>query len=121
MRGFISRTDVAPYSRDFFLSVAGTTLGAVGALRRHHGLAIEDPHSKLAVTYMGETWAAVVLSEEGCAHDVVAHEVFHATHALMASTGDKFGAKHHEPYAYLCGWLTAWVYGELRKRRVRVK
>lgn len=53
-------------------------------------------------------------------HDLIAHELFHLTHRILERAGAKFGEEHHEPAAYLCGWLTARVYRELRRLRERV-
>lgn len=58
--------------------------------------------------------------EELC-HDLIAHEVFHATHRILERSGVAFGLHNHEPFAHVCGWLTGLVYGELARMGERVK
>lgn len=53
-------------------------------------------------------------------HNTIAHEIFHCVHGIMERTGDKFTAEHHEPYAYLQGWIAEWVYSQLKKAKIRV-
>ena len=53
-------------------------------------------------------------------HAEIAHEVFHLAHRLMQERGEEFSNDHHEPFAYLIGWLTEQVYETFRKARLRI-
>ena len=52
--------------------------------------------------------------------DDLAHEVFHLTTRILQWHGVEFDANNHEAHAYLNGWLTGWVYKQLRKQGERV-
>ena len=54
-------------------------------------------------------------------HSEIAHECFHLTHRIMEWTNDRFSPKHHEPYAYLNGWLSGFVYHVARLHKIRVR
>lgn len=41
-------------------------------------------------------------------------------HFVLEHTGDKFSRKHHEAYCYLAEWITAWVYRQLKKAKIKV-
>ncbi len=43
------------------------------------------------------------------------HEVFHLTHRILEQAGDKFDEKHHEPAAYLHGYLMERILKVFRK------
>lgn len=58
--------------------------------------------------------------EELC-HDLIAHEVFHATHRVLERAGVAFGIHNHEPFAHLNGWLTGLVYRDLGLMREKVR
>jgi hypothetical protein len=60
-------------------------------------------------------------STKWLSHDVIAHEVFHATHRILEWTETMFTPSVHEPYAYLCGHLTELVYVEARKQKARIR
>lgn len=42
--------------------------------------------------------------------ELVAHEVFHATHRILERAEANFDAAHHEQAAYLHGWLMERVW-----------
>jgi hypothetical protein len=54
-------------------------------------------------------------------HNEIAHEVFHITHRIWHYLGHDLLAHSSEPHAYLCGFITDWVYAQLRKARFTVK
>lgn len=66
------------------------------------------------------SYFGIAIHRRELTHEVIAHEVFHITHAMWEFVGDKFSAKHHEPYSYLCGHITEWVYRQLKKARIKV-
>lgn len=43
-------------------------------------------------------------------HQLIAHEVFHVTHRILEYNSVTFSTENHEPFAFLCGWITGWVY-----------
>lgn len=53
-------------------------------------------------------------------HDTLGHEIFHMTHRILEIVGTNFSTENHEPFAYLAGWMHAWVYRELKKARVKI-
>src|SRR4051812_18594142 len=65
------------------------------------GDVVKDPSEDYAgrAFFKGSDFAIAIRRSE-LTHDVVAHEIFHITHAMWERTGDKFSSKHHEPYSY---------------------
>ena len=53
-------------------------------------------------------------------HQLIAHEVFHATHRMLEYCCHNLTPNAHEPHAYLCGFLTATVYRKLRHWHIPV-
>lgn len=68
-----------------------------------------------------ETVGVILFKKAALAHDVIAHEVFHMTHRIMERAGEVFSPEHHEPSAYLHGWIARRVYAQLRKAGLRVR
>jgi len=56
---------------------------------------------------------ALFFDRKQLCHELVAHEVFHATHRILEHQGVKFAPDNHEPFALLHGWLAAHVYREI--------
>lgn len=64
---------------------------------------------------------AVFFDRVDLGHDVIAHEIFHATHRLLDYAGVKHDEDHHEAHAHLCGSLTRLVYQDLKLWGERIK
>lgn len=80
-----------------------------------------DVKNNIGTTFnRGRTFAIVLERRELC-HELIAHEVFHATHRIMEGIGmSRMHPTGHEPYAYLCGYLTQLMYQDLKLWRERV-
>jgi len=63
---------------------------------------------------ISENVGVILFKRAPLAHDVIAHEIFHMTHRIMERTGEVFSHEHHEPFAYLNGWMTKWAYRRLK-------
>ena len=57
-------------------------------------------------------------SFEDLTHGIIAHEIFHLTHRIMDDVRGKFDIDNQEPHAYLCEWLTTWVYFQLQEHGI---
>jgi hypothetical protein len=64
---------------------------------------------------------SLMLRRETLTHNMIAHEIFHATHHIMEHIEHHLTAADHEPHAYLCGYLTKLVYACLKKHRVLIR
>lgn len=53
-------------------------------------------------------------------HGTIAHEVLHITHRMLSSIKHKFKLKDQEPHAYLCEWITNWIYFTLDDKGEKV-
>lgn len=62
----------------------------------------------------------ILIPVENLRHDDIAHEIFHATVAIMEHLGNKLSGMNDEAYAYLCSCLTRFVYRTLRNQRISV-
>jgi hypothetical protein len=62
----------------------------------------------------------VFLDRSHLCHELIAHEVFHASHRVLQYQGTVFATDNHEPFALLHGWLTGHVYRELSRMDERV-
>jgi hypothetical protein len=56
---------------------------------------------------------ALFFTREYLCHELIAHEVFHATHRILQRQGVVFTPDNSEPFALLNGWLSAHVYREI--------
>lgn len=63
----------------------------------------------------------VIFKRSNLSYNLVAHEVFHATHCALQLCSAKFNEDDHEPFAYMNGWLHQWVYSVLKKHGVTVR
>ncbi len=61
---------------------------------------------------------SIYMEMDNISHEVIAHEVFHLTHIFMNFAMAEF---EHESYAYLNGYLTAYVYKKLAECGVTVR
>jgi len=46
---------------------------------------------------------------------VIAHETFHLTHRIMEWIENDLTRESHEPHAYLCQFITDWIYRKVLK------
>lgn len=53
-------------------------------------------------------------------HELLAHEVFHATHRILQHQGTVFTPDNHEPFALLHGWLAAHTYRTLAEMKEKI-
>lgn len=63
---------------------------------------------------------ALIIKKDKIGHGLIAHEVFHCVHRMMETMGDEFSKESHEPYAYLCGWVTSKIYKTIHKLKFRI-
>lgn len=54
-------------------------------------------------------------------HNLIAHEIFHVTHRMLDYCGKDFKVKNHEEFAYLHGFLSNFVYNQLKQWKIRIK
>lgn len=64
---------------------------------------------------------SILIDRDYVTHDVIAHEVLHATHRLLEYIGMELGDKTGEAYSCLAGHLTGLVYKDLKKWKIRIK
>ena len=79
-----------------------------------------DATAGLTIWQDGSGLIEIILDTKGLNHGIIAHEVFHATHRAMQTSGDTFSEEHHEPYTHLCGFITDMVYAYLKKWEVPI-
>ena len=51
-------------------------------------------------------------------HETIAHEIFHLVILIMHGVQIPITVEGHEAHAYLCGWITKWMYEELEKAKL---
>lgn len=71
------------------------------------------------VTYSGSK-LAIFFERKEISHELIAHECFHATVRLLEHCSHYLGS-HHEPHAYLCGYITELVYADLAAWKIPVR
>lgn len=77
--------------------------------------------------YRGLVWfnhtaaVALMISRDSLTHEVINHEIYHATHRIAEFAGVKHSFDNDEPFAYLCGYISEFVYGKLKQWGLRVK
>lgn len=64
----------------------------------------------------------LLFKREELNHNLIAHEVIHAVHAIMEINGVRFGPRCcHETPAMLCGFISDLVYKDINSWRVKIK
>lgn len=65
----------------------------------------------------------LIFTRRAVNHDLIGHEIFHATHGIMnyLAEDESFKVTNQEPYAYLAGWISREVYFNLKKWKIRIK
>ncbi len=63
---------------------------------------------------------AVMFDRGDLNHDVIAHEVFHATGHIMHRCNAEFDPLNSEPYSFLAGYLTSLVYGDIKRWEIKI-
>jgi hypothetical protein len=122
MRDFTAKLDIPLYYSTFSMGVGATAPMALVALRKKYGFTYKSEDNDFSgLTISKGSDYAIALGHDRLEHDVIAHEIFHATQAIMERCCEPIDPDHHEPHAYLCGLLTAWVYQQIKKRGGRVR
>lgn len=106
------------YSTRFWVSIADDTVAARRSLSWAIPLMGTTPYPGLCSYDEGRV--AVFFERKVICHELIAHELFHATHRIMQSTASNFFTEAQEPFAYLCGFLTDCVYRDIAKWKVKV-
>lgn len=83
--------------------------------------AYDPPSGYAALASCKGSNVAIFFNRKQLRHSDISHEIFHATHFIMELIGEDFSYNHHEPAAYLNGYLTKEVYRALGRWRVKVK
>src|SRR5690606_8180089 len=73
-----------------------------------------------AVTLWRTCEHAIFLQRGFITHRVIAHEIHHVQTRLFADIGHKPPDTSDEPAAYLVGYITGWLYGQLKRHGVKV-
>jgi len=67
-------------------------------------------------------WNFCVILDSRCVnHNVIAHEIFHATHRILDYCGLKFKVGNQEAFAHLNGYLSDFTYHQLKKWKIKIK
>jgi hypothetical protein len=114
---------IEPYGMTFELVVTVDMLKLPG--NRERNLVMDDSWGQIDCRGMmvyKDWWFVVMLNRNsGLTHEIIAHEIFHATHHMLSHCELKFRPKDHEAFAFTNGHLTKLVYAQLKKWKIRVK
>ena len=61
---------------------------------------------------------ALFFKKDFFTHGIIAHEIFHLTHRILDARSLNFTMSHQESHAYLCEWITDWVYKTLKANNI---
>lgn len=92
---------------------------ATQKLIRYRGLVENNETFRGLSIETGRGYFAVLLREDGVSHELLSHELFHQTNNIWDYVGDT-PKKKSEGHAYLCGFLTRWVYKQLLSQNIRI-
>jgi hypothetical protein len=107
---FQERFDVPIYGAIVWVCVAETAPAARAMHNDKFGAEDEITGYGGMVSTDGNGTFGIFFEPASLNRKIIAHEVFHLTHRIMEWIGDTFSEDHHEPAAYLCGYLTERVY-----------
>lgn len=114
-----ANTEIPLFPAMLKLVVADGVEPARALFNKEFGVCCHEDYSALT-TYSGKRFGLFFKSDR-LEHDYIAHEVFHVTHRILERVGVVFTAENHEPFSYLCGWITKWVYAEIAAKGLKVK
>lgn len=63
----------------------------------------------------------ILFDRSNVTHEIIAHEIFHATHRILDWVGIEVTKKHHESAAHLNGHLNKLVYQDMKRWKIKVK
>jgi len=115
MKTKLWKTEVPIFLATLHLVVADKALDGANTLKDIFGKYPETRDPIACVLYSGSNFALVFEEKEirRRGHQLIAHEVFHLTHRIMAYVGQRFDQDNNESHALLCEWLTKWVYSKI--------
>lgn len=120
---FKRQTEVPIYHAALLFCLADTMDETKAVLEKHHvGCEFEqNTNCSGRVSFDGQQRFAIIF-ERGLDHRTIGHECFHLTVVILRYYAVKLDPwDTHEAHAYLCGWLTEWVYRMLKLAGERVK
>lgn len=111
-------TTVPIYDLDLWLIVAKD---AVAARKTFDPLlGVYDGGDFRALACYNDFRFAIFFHAHSVDHAIVSHEIMHVATRMLDFVGQDFHPHNHECYTYLTGWITAWVYRQLKKAKIRV-
>lgn len=114
-----SNTEIPIYPAKLKLVVAASIEAARYDFRDVFGQSTSENYNGMCA-YLGPNFG-LFFAADRLTHKTIAHEIFHATGRIMERCGCKLTPENHEPYAYLCGWITNWVYAELKAKGLKLR
>lgn len=60
------------------------------------------------------------LNFKNLTHGIIAHELLHTTLRILDCADVKYRTSNSEPFTYLNGFLTTWIYHTLHKAKLKV-
>ncbi len=121
MKERYKRHYVEIYEHNFELVVCDDISSSRNNRRR---LKILDPYqvnNAQGLSSMKERNNWIFLRRDSITHNLIAHEVAHTAHFMIANIGQKVDPFNNEEFAYLCGYLTNIIYKDLKRWKIRVK
>lgn len=81
----------------------------------------QEPLNSVGLVLYADWNFCIILDSTSVDHNTIAHECFHATHRILDYCGLKFRIKNHEEFAYLNGFISSFIYNQLKKWKIKVK
>lgn len=111
-------TVVPIYDCYLLLSVSGNINAAARKHRKNFGEHEDTDASAIVLAAQDRPNFGVFFHTHELDHGTIAHEVFHLVILIMDGARIAISAEHDEAHAYLCEWITKWVYAELEKAKL---
>lgn len=112
-KDFCIKTTVPLYKDTLYLIVAEDPVSKFKKMQKSIFKELEiDSFHALSCYYRDKHGIFLPLDVE---FDTVIHECFHTTMHLLHYRNVSFDINNHEPFAYLHGWISNWVVGEMEK------
>ena len=124
-------------TKTFVQAHAKTYIPLIDEIRLHLVITsdIKQSHEEFKLTYTpgdcacngaeahmdGNAFDCYVFITNTCVtHEIIAHELHHATHQICQRIGAASDQENDELTARIIGWTTAWVYKQLEKAGIPV-
>lgn len=112
--------DVPIYCGRLILSITSDCVKARKKMSDKFGMSLVQDAQGIATSSEDGLYYGIFFTEKEMTHGIVAHEIFHIAHRILHERGLLFSIDHQEAHAYLCEWITDFVYKQVKEWKIKL-